>query len=88
MANSRSALKRVRKTKTETARNRFLKDQVKANRRTVLEAVSAGDKDAAGKAYNALASAADKAAKRGAIHKNAASRTKSRIAAKVASLSA
>lgn len=88
MANTRSALKRVRKTKTETARNRFLKEQVKLSRRTVLEAVAAGDAKAAGEAYHKLASSVDKAAKRGAIHKNAASRAKSRAAAKVAALSA
>jgi len=83
MANSRSALKRVRKTKRETARNRNLKSRVKSLRKGALAAVAAGDDAAAQEAYNRFASAADKAAKRGAIHKNSASRLKSRLAAKV-----
>ncbi|MCG8601556.1 MAG: 30S ribosomal protein S20 [Verrucomicrobiales bacterium] len=88
MANSRSALKRVRQTRTATARNRILKDRVKASRRVALEAVEAGDSAAAQKAYNEFASAADKAAKRGAMHKNTASRIKGRVAQKVNGLSA
>ena len=87
MANSRSALKRVRKTKTETARNRSLKSRIKTTRKTALEAVDAGDAKAAQSAYNNFASAADKAAKRGAIHKKTASRYKSRLAAKIGALS-
>ena len=43
-----------------------------------------GDSKAAQAAYNKFASAADKAAKSNAIHKNKASRLKSRIAAKMA----
>lgn len=80
MANSRSALKRVRKTRTETARNRALKSRVKSLRRQALEAQEAGKKKDAAEAYNAFASAADKAAKRGALHKNTANRLKSRLA--------
>lgn len=88
MANSRSALKRVRQTKTRTARNRNLKDRVKASRKAALEAVEAGDSAGARKAYNDFASAADKAAKGGAMHKNTASRLKGRVARKVNGLSA
>ena len=87
MANSRSALKRVRQTKTQTARNRNLKSRVKDTRKDALAAVEEGNKKAAATAYNAFASAADKAAKGGAMHKNTASRLKGRIAAKVSSLS-
>ncbi|MGB0153792.1 MAG: 30S ribosomal protein S20 [Verrucomicrobiales bacterium] len=87
MANSRSALKRVRQTKVRTARNRNLKSRLKDARKVALTAVEAGDKAAAATAYNAFASAADKAAKGGALHKNTASRLKGRIAAKVASIS-
>ena len=87
MANSRSALKRVRQTKVQTARNRNLKTSVKDSRKEALTAVEAGDKAAAQTAYNAFASAADKAAKSGALHKNTASRIKGRIAAKVNGIS-
>jgi len=83
MANSRSALKRVRKTKRETARNRNLKTRVKSLRKGALAAVATGDQAEAQAAYDQFASAADKAAKKGALHKKTASRLKSRLAAKV-----
>jgi len=86
MANSRSALKRVRQTETRTKRNRLLKARIRAFRREVIEAVEAGKSDEARKAYDRMASAADKAAKRGVIHRNTASRYKSRVAARVATL--
>ncbi|MEM9280680.1 MAG: 30S ribosomal protein S20 [Verrucomicrobiota bacterium] len=86
MANSRSALKRVRQTKARTAKNRNLKTRVKDTRKEALVAVEAGNKKAAASAYDSFASAADKAAKTGAMHKKTASRLKSRVAAKVNSL--
>ena len=87
MANSRSALKRVRQTKVRTAHNRDLKSSVKLTRKEALAAVDSGDKAAAQTAYNTFASAADKAAKSGALHKNTASRIKGRMAAKVNGIS-
>jgi len=86
MANSRSALKRVRQTETRTKRNRLLKSRIKSCRREAIEAVEAGDSAKAKEAYDRLASAADKAAKRGAIHQRTASRYKSRVASRLASL--
>ncbi|MDF1851084.1 MAG: 30S ribosomal protein S20 [Verrucomicrobiales bacterium] len=83
MANSRSALKRVRQTKTRTLRNRALKTSLKSLRKDALAAVEAGDSKKAQESYNQFASAADKAAKKGALHKNTASRLKSRVATKV-----
>lgn len=88
MANSKSALKRVRQTATRTARNRALKSAVKSARRATEEAVEAGQAAQAQEAYDTLASVVDKAAKRGALHKNTASRYKSRAAAKLKGLSA
>lgn len=84
MANTRSALKRVRKTKKETARNRVLKARVKLLRKEVTAAVESGDAKKAQEAYNKFASAADKAAKKGTMHKNTASRLKGRAAAQIA----
>ena len=83
MANTKSALKRVRQTKVRTARNRAIKSSVKLARKNALAAIESGDKDAAEKAYNLFASAADKAAKFGAMHKRTASRVKGRMAVKV-----
>ena len=84
MANSRSALKRVRKTKKETSRNRVLKARVKLLRKEVAAAVESGDAKKAQEAYDKFASAADKAAKKGTMHKKTASRIKGRAAASIA----
>lgn len=83
MANTKSALKRVRQTKTRTAQNRALKGRVKATRKSALAAIGSGDKAAAQTAYDQFASAADKAAKSGTIHKRTADRLKGRMAAKL-----
>lgn len=88
MANSRSALKRVRQNKTRTQRNRVLKNRVKEARKSILTAVEAGDNAAAKEAYDALSSAADKAAKKGAFHQKRADRYKARGAASLSKASA
>ena len=75
MANIKSAEKRARQTPVRTARNKAIRTRVKNARKSALEA--AGGKDA-GVKVAALASAADRAAKSGVIHKNKASRLKSR----------
>lgn len=87
MANSKSAEKRGRQTIARTHRNKAVKSQVKSRRKIIAAALEAGDKAAAEDAYKKLASAADRAAKTGVIHKNAASRLKAVNAARVAALS-
>ena len=82
MANIRSSKKDVRKSIVRTQRNRALKSRIRTFRKKVLDALEKGDATAAQTAYNEFASAADKAAKVNTIHKNAASRLKSRLAAK------
>lgn len=86
MANSKQAEKRGRQTITRTARNTSLKTRVKNSRKSLTAAVEAGDKAAAGKKLTEVASAADRAAKNGVIHKSAAARIKSRSSAAVAKL--
>ncbi len=81
MANTRSAEKNIRKTAARTVRNRANKSRIRTLRKKVLVALKKGDKTQAQTAYNEFASAADKAAKKHVIHKNTASRLKSRIAA-------
>lgn len=83
MANTKSALKRVRQTKVRTAQNRAIKSNVKVARKSALAAIESGDQAAAQAAYNKFASAADKAAKRGALHKRTADRIKGRMAARL-----
>jgi small subunit ribosomal protein S20 len=84
MPNIRSSKKDVRRTEARTLRNQASKSKVKTLRKRVLAALTSGDATAAQNAYNAFASAADKASKSNAIHKNKASRLKSRVAAKLA----
>lgn len=79
MANSKSAEKRARQTLARTQRNRAIKSRIRTARRRVDDALESGDADKAKAAASSVCSAVDKAAKSGAIHKNAASRLKSRL---------
>lgn len=83
MANTSSSEKSIRQTRTRTKRNRAKKTRIRTLRKSALAAVAAGDAAAAQKAYDKFASAADKAAKGNTIHKNTASRLKSRMAARL-----
>ncbi len=83
MANTKSAEKRARQTKTRTLRNKILKTRVRNARKDALTAVAGGDEKLIATKSSLLASTADKAAKSGIIHKNTASRIKARIAAAV-----
>lgn len=80
MPNIRSAEKNVRKTRARTLRNRGVKSRIRTFRKKTLEALGKGDVKGAQAAYDAFASAADKAAKTHTIHKNTAARLKSRLA--------
>ena len=74
----RSALKRIRQNVRRTAIKTLGRSSARTAVRTARIAIAKGEK--AAEAVSAAASALDKAAKRGAIHKNAASRRRSRIA--------
>jgi small subunit ribosomal protein S20 len=84
MPNIRSSKKDIRRTKVRTLRNKANRSKVKTFRKRVLDALEKGDTKAAQEAYNSFASAADKAAKSNSLHKNKASRLKSRVAARMA----
>jgi small subunit ribosomal protein S20 len=88
MANNKSAKKRNRQMIARTARNRAVKSRVKNARKAALAAILSGDKEAIAAKVALFTSTADKAANRNVIHKNAASRFKSRIAAALAKASA
>ena len=87
MAHSKSAKKRVRQNVKCRARNRWRKEKVKAVVRTFEETVKMGNKDEAAKSLRAAFSALDRVAATGTIHKNAASRKKSRLAKRLSKLS-
>lgn len=83
MANSRSAAKRVRKTRKQTARNRVVRTRVKSSRKEVNEAIAAGDTAAAEKALVSFTSVVDKAASKNVVHKSSANRQKADLSRRV-----
>lgn len=87
MANHKSALKRVRQTKTRTERNRQRKETIKKLRKETLAAIERGSAEDATKSFSQYSSAVDKASKKGLIHRNKAANLKSKAAHKIAALS-
>jgi len=86
MANHFSALKRARQTEKRTVRNRANTSRLRSALRQFRDAVTKGDKAAAGQVFRETVSALDKAVQKGVIHENTASRYKSRLSARVNAL--
>lgn len=84
MANTKSALKYIRKTETRTLRNRQVKTRLKTLAKKVQAAVEAKDKDALAAVCKDYISALDKAGKTGLVHHNKIARHKARCAALIA----
>ncbi len=80
MANTVSAKKAVRKIARKTAINRDRKSAMRTQIRRVDEAIAAGDQAAAEAALKDAQPLIMRAANRGIVHKNAASRKVSRLA--------
>tara|TARA_B100000586_G_C20029835_1_gene392824 strand:- start:707 stop:970 length:264 start_codon:yes stop_codon:yes gene_type:complete len=87
MANSKSAQKRARQSAKRGIVNRSVKARVRTARKAVNDAIASGAKDDATAQLQALASVADKAAKKGVIHKNSANRLKGLYSKRVAAIS-
>lgn len=87
MPNSRSSKKALRKSQSRRDHNRRIKSAVRTSLRRVREAVAAGDAELAGKRLQDATVQLDTAAKKHIIHRNEASRRKSRLAAAVSKLS-
>lgn len=79
MANIKSVEKRARQSVKRHTRNTAVLSSLKTARKRAEQAIASGDTTAATAAVSRLSSALDKAAKRGIIHANAASRGKSRL---------
>ena len=88
MANTSSAKKAVRKIERRTAVNRSRRTQMRTYIRKVEEALATGDATAAQAALHAAEPLVMRAAQKGILHKNTASRKVSRLAARVKSLKA
>jgi small subunit ribosomal protein S20 len=83
MANHFSALKRARQTEKRTARNRANTSRLRSSLRQLREALTKGDKTAAEQVFRQTVSALDKGVQKGVVHKNTASRYKSRLSARL-----
>jgi len=86
MAHTASAKKRNRQSKRRNLTNRSIKHEIKTQMRKVLVAIDAKDSAAASREFSVAAKKIDKAAARRILHPNAAARTKSRLAVRVARL--
>ncbi len=86
MANHVSALKRVRQTKRKTTVNRANKSRIRGSLRLLREALQKGDAKVAAEQFRLTVSALDKSVQKGVLHKNTASRYKSRLNARVKAL--
>ena len=88
MANTSSAKKAARKIARRTDVNRNRRSRVRTHVRKVEEALAAGDRGAAEAAFAAAQPELMRAANRGVLHKNTASRKVSRLAQRVKALTA
>lgn len=88
MANTPSAKKSARKTARRTAVNKSRRTRMRTFLRSVEEALASGDHAAATGALKAAEPQVMKAAQKGILHKNTASRKISRLAKRVKALAA
>ncbi len=87
MANTPSAKKAARKIAHRTAINKTRRSRMRTFIRQVEEAVARGDQSRAAEALRRAEPEIMRAAQKGVVHKNLASRKVSRLAARVKSLS-
>lgn len=83
MAHSISAKKRIRQNVRHRARNRWQKDQFRSAVKQYNETVLHGSADQAQNELKGLYKLIDQISAKGTIHKNTASRYKSRLSAKL-----
>lgn len=86
MANTASAKKAARKITRRTAANKIPRTRMRGFVRKVEEAIASGDKTAARAALKDAQPQIMKAASRGIVHKNTASRKVSRLSHRVEAL--
>lgn len=79
MPNIKSVIKDVKRSKERHARNVAVKSKIRTFVKKARTAIAGGDLEVIKQAVSAASSVADKAAEKGIIHKNAASRRKSRL---------
>lgn len=88
MANIKSAIKRARQNIKLRQHNTSARSMYRTFIKHVIKAIELGDKEAARAAYAKAQPIIDKAATKGLIHLNKASRIKSRLSSKIKSMAA
>lgn len=83
MAHSLSAKKRVRQNLKDRALNRWRKGRIRTATKQFNELILRGSVDDASQQLDRLYKLLDQVSAKGTIHKNTASRTKSRLAARL-----
>jgi small subunit ribosomal protein S20 len=88
VANIKSAIKRARQNVKLRQHNASARSMFRTYVKNVLKAVEAGDQALAQQAYVKAQPIIDKAIHKGLIHKNKAARIKSRLVARIKSMTA
>ena len=88
MAHTISALKQWKQSEVRRARNHAVKSELRTQMKKVLAAVDKKDAAAAKPLLQTAYSLIDRAVSKGVLHRNAASRHKARLSARVNALSA
>ena len=86
MANTKSAEKAARQAVKHRTRNVGLRSKSRSAIRKAVDAIASGNKSEATTAYQSATSVVDSLVSKGLVHKNKASRHKSRLAAKLKAL--
>jgi len=79
LANTKSAIKRIKQNEKRRVRNRVFRGSARTFVKKARKAIESGDLEAARAATIEAVSALDKAAEKGVLHKNNASRRKGRL---------
>ena len=86
MANSPQARKRARQAEKHRRQNAGMRSAMRTHIKKVVNALDAGDKDAAVAAYKAAVPVIDNMTGKGQVHRNKAARHKSRLNARIRAL--
>lgn len=86
MPDKRSVLKKIKQNRARRERNRDVKSSMRTAVKKLLEAVETRDVEKARQELKKVVPSIDKAASKGVIHRNTASRKISRLTRKVDSL--
>lgn len=86
MPNTKSAERRMRNSERKHGQNKAVKSRLKTLEKNFLASIKSGKKEEADRAFRAVVSGFDKAAKTGVVHSATASRKKSRLGTRLAAV--